>query len=116
MDKYEVRRQQLLYLVDKHADGVRAKFCKLVNLHPATISHLLLPPGSPDKRPITEKRVEYLEQQLSLPPGWFDEPLQSEFVKWPFVSVQFNQFLKLKAADKEEIEVLMCLKVSRLKK
>ena len=114
MDKYEVRRQQMLLLIEKYANGIQAKFAQLVELHPATISHLLLPPGAPGKRPITERKVEHIENKLSLAPGWFDEPLQRDFVRWPFSSVEFNQFLKLADADKEELETLMRMKINRL--
>ncbi|RZT99036.1 hypothetical protein EV681_0817 [Advenella incenata] len=113
MDKYEFRRLQLQRLVDKYGEGFKSKFAKRVQMHPASISHMLYKLGIPGKRLITERTIEQIEKKLSLPTGWFDKPLKHEDGPWPFQLITYQQFLMLDERDHREIEWILKMKFEK---
>ena len=118
MDKNEIRRRQLLKLIDQYGDGFKTRFARRVKMHPSAIAHFLYSPDSGHFRPITEKTVAYIEKELDLPTGWFDSPITaaSLTVPWPFKHITHQQFLLLSDADQEDIDLLLKIKFDRYKK
>lgn len=110
MDKYEIRRQKLLKLIDRYADGVKYKFAELVNMNPGTISHLVAEVGVPGKQLITEKKIEQIEKKLAIS-GWFDLPPDPKQDVWPFQALTFQQYCEFDSLDKEEIEGFLKIKL-----
>lgn len=110
MDKFEIRRQKLLKLIDEYANGVKYKFAQMVDLHPGTISHLVAEPGTPGKQLISEAKIDQIEGRLDIP-GWFDLPPDPQQDLWPFKAMTFRQYCEMESLDKEEIEAFLKIKL-----
>lgn len=110
MDKFEIRRQKLLKLIDKYANGVQYKFAQLVDMSPGTISHLVAEPGTLGKQLISETKIDQIEGRLNIP-GWFDLPTNPQQDLWPFKAMTFRQYCELDSLDKDEIEAFLKIKI-----
>lgn len=72
MDKYEIRRINLLKLKDEQCHGVISELADRINKNPSYVSRLLYPVGKPNKKNIADKVTTDIEESFNLPRGWLD--------------------------------------------
>ncbi|GLO62977.1 repressor [Vibrio sp. MACH09] len=74
MDRYEVRRLNLIKLKDELCGGKIAEVARRIDRSPSYVSRMLMSAGNPGKKPISEKMVELINTGFRLPQGAFDHP------------------------------------------
>lgn len=114
-NKYESRRLRLKKLIDKYAEGKISRFAEIIGRDPSYISRMLYPANKAGRKRIADNMMEHIEKTLSLPRGWFDFPIIDNQSDWPFTSISSEDYKLLSESDKEEVEVLIQLKISRIK-
>ena len=67
-----VRRKNLLALIDERFEGNRAAFCRAAGKNPNLIN-LILTKNPDHQRSIGEKLCRDIEESMSLPSGWMDQ-------------------------------------------
>lgn len=78
MDKYEIRRQNLMALRDNKASGSAAALARLIGREASYVTRMLYPEGKPGKKRIGEDMAGAIEAALSLPKGSLDAPIGTE--------------------------------------
>lgn len=112
MDKFERRRIRLLELIQSMSDGKIVAFAEKIGREQSYVSRMLYPKGKQNKKNIGEDMVAHIEETLNLPKGWFD---RSDENIWPFASFTIKEYMLLDNRDKEEVELLIRLKINRMK-
>jgi hypothetical protein len=72
MDKYEIRRQRLLYIRDNLCGGKAVDVARTLDGSPSYVSRMLYPEGKKQKKRIADEMVELIESSFNLPRGWMD--------------------------------------------
>lgn len=72
MDKYEIRRINLIRLIEDRCGGVDAKFAKLIGKDASYIARCKYPPNKIGKKRISDAIIEPTLKAFSLPHGWMD--------------------------------------------
>lgn len=72
MDKYEIRRQRLLYIRDNLCGGKAVDVARTLGREPSYVSRMLYPEGKKQKKRIADEMVELIESSFNLPRGWMD--------------------------------------------
>jgi len=72
MDKYEIRRQRLLYIRDNLCGGKAVDVARTIGREPSYVSRMLYPEGKKQKKRIADEMVELIESSFNLPRGWMD--------------------------------------------
>ncbi|WP_370561008.1 LexA family protein [Edwardsiella tarda] len=72
MDKYEIRRLQLIKLRDELCNGKAVDLARKINREPSYVSRMLYPEGKAQKKRIADNMVEVIESAFELPRGWMD--------------------------------------------
>lgn len=72
MDKYETRRQRLLYIRDNLCGGKAIDVARTIGREPSYVSRMLYPEGKKQKKRIADEMVELIESSFNLPRGWMD--------------------------------------------
>ena len=72
MDKYETRRQRLLYIRDNLCGGKAVDVARTIGREPSYVSRMLYPEGKKQKKRIADEMVELIESSFNLPRGWMD--------------------------------------------
>lgn len=72
MDKYEIRRLNLLKIKNELCDGVGANLARKISREPSYVSRMLYPDGKKAKKRIADDMVELIENAFNLPRGWLD--------------------------------------------
>lgn len=111
MNKFELRRQRLINLIDSVANGKIVLFAEKIEKDPSYVGRMLYSEGKRGRKNIGEDMVDHIEKMLNLPRGWFDQ----KEGEWPFTSFSVADYLLLNNNDREEIEVLIKLKIDRVK-
>ena len=114
-NKYESRRLRLKKLIDTYADGKISRFAEMIGRDQSYISRMLYPANKAGRKRIADNMMEHIEKTLSLPRGWFDFPIIDNQTDWPFSTISSDDFQLLSESDKEELEMLIRLKISRVK-
>jgi hypothetical protein len=76
MDKFEIRRQNLVALLHSHCGGKAATLADLIGRSPSYVSRMLYPEGKDGKKRIGEDMRDIIEDALSLKRGSLDEEPQ----------------------------------------
>ncbi|MGG5798138.1 LexA family protein [Edwardsiella tarda] len=101
MDKYEIRRLQLIKLRDEMCGGKAVDLARRISREPSYISRMLYPEGKKQKKRIADDMVEVIESAFNLPRGWMDgitdchrdDKTTSSVNKYPlFTTVQAGAF------------------------
>ncbi|MGY0161663.1 LexA family protein [Edwardsiella tarda] len=101
MDKYEIRRLQLIKLRDEMCSGKAVDLARRISREPSYVSRMLYPEGKKQKKRIADDMVEVIESAFGLPRGWMDgisggmvaESHSSSVNKYPlFTTVQAGAF------------------------
>lgn len=74
MDKYEVRRQNVIKLKDELCGRKIAELARKIDRNPSYVSRLLYEEGKTAKKRISENMVEVFEKAFSLPKGALEQP------------------------------------------
>ncbi|CAH0525128.1 S24 family peptidase [Vibrio hippocampi] len=74
MDRYEVRRLNLLRIRKDRFDDKNAMLARAIDREASYVSRMLSPPGNEYKKRISEKMIEIIETALRLPSGYLDDP------------------------------------------
>lgn len=72
MDRYEIRRLNLIKLKDELCGGKIVSLAKRLNKDQGFVSRLLYEEGKKYKKNIADKLVSDIEQAFNLPRGWLD--------------------------------------------
>lgn len=72
MDKYEIRRLQLIKLRDGMCAGKAVDLARRISREPSYVSRMLYPEGKKQKKRIADDMVEVIESAFGLPRGWMD--------------------------------------------
>lgn len=72
MDKYEIRRLQLIKLRDEMCGGKAVDLARKINREPSYVSRMLYPEGKKQKKRIADDMVEVIESAFGLSRGWLD--------------------------------------------
>lgn len=71
MDKYEIRRQRLLYIRDNLCGGKAVDVARTLGREPSYVSGCSTPKAKAKER-IADEMVELIESSFNLPRGWMD--------------------------------------------
>lgn len=72
MNKYEIRRQRLLYIRDRLCNGKAVEIARKIGREPSYVSRMLYPEGKKQKKRIADGMIELIESSFDLPRGWMD--------------------------------------------
>lgn len=72
MNIYEIRRQNLIYLINTRAGGIAAKFAKRINKDASYIRRCTYEEGKSGKKNISDEVIIPILNTFNLPPGWMD--------------------------------------------
>ena len=72
MNKYEIRRQRLLYIRDRLCNGKAVEIARKIGREPSYVSRMLYPEGKKQKKRIADGMIELIESSFALPKGWMD--------------------------------------------
>ncbi|QIR27650.1 helix-turn-helix transcriptional regulator [Kluyvera genomosp. 3] len=72
MNKYEIRRQRLLYIRDRLCNGRAIEIARKIGREPSYVSRMLYPEGKKQKKRIADGMIELIESSFDLPRGWMD--------------------------------------------
>lgn len=72
MNRYEIRRLNLIRLRDEFCDGKIVNLAKKLNKDQGFVSRLLYIEGKKYKKNIADKLVFDIEKAFNLPRGWLD--------------------------------------------
>lgn len=75
MDRYEIRRQNLMALRDSTAAGSVAALARLIGKEASYVTRMLYPEGKRGKKRIGEDMAGIIEAAFSLPKGSLDAPI-----------------------------------------
>lgn len=74
MDRYEIRRLNLLRIRKDRFNDKNAGLARAIDREASYVSRMLSPDGNEYKKRISEKMVEIIETALRLPSGYLDDP------------------------------------------
>lgn len=72
MNKFEIRRLNLIRLKDEYCDGKVVNLARVLNKDQGYVSRLLYEEGKKHKKNIADKLVSDIESAFNLPRGWLD--------------------------------------------
>ncbi len=98
----EIRRTNLIALIDEKFGGNRAAFCRNTGKHP-NLMNLVLSVNPAIRRNIGEKLARDLETKLGLSEGWLDQPREGGSAG----RVYTFPIVRLDALDKSGIEKIV---------
>lgn len=103
MDKYEIRRQNVIFLITTKFKGSRKKFSAAVGIDYSYVSRMLYEPGKKFKKNIGEEVSETIEDALDLTRHWLDTIQSEAVIKEPEAIYQISRDIEI---DKIEINFL----------
>lgn len=74
MDKFEIRRLNLKYLIDVQSKGNAADFSRKIGKDSSYINRCLYEEGKKGKKKIGDEIIDSVLSTFSYPPGWLDIP------------------------------------------
>lgn len=80
MDKYEIRRQRLIWLRDNRCEGANVDLARRIGKDASYVGRMLYPDGKAGKKRIAEDMADTIESAFSLRKGWLSEPGVITFV------------------------------------
>ena len=72
MNKFEIRRLNLMRLKDEYCEGKIVNLARVLNKDQGYVSRLLYEEGKKNKKNIADKLVSDIEASFKLPRGWLD--------------------------------------------
>ena len=72
MDKYEIRRQKVMELIENRCGGVHAKFAEKIDRSPSYVGRMLYEEGKKGKKNISDTLIDVIEEKFNLTRGWLD--------------------------------------------
>ncbi|HAC90926.1 MAG TPA: hypothetical protein DCF63_09880 [Planctomycetaceae bacterium] len=79
MDKYEVRRQRLIWLRDNLCQGKAAYLAERIGRDSSYVSRMFYAEGKKGKKRIADDMIEVIEKAFRLEPGWLSRPSPASF-------------------------------------
>lgn len=79
MDKYEVRRQRLIWLRDNLCQGKAAYLAERIGRDSSYVSRMFYAEGKKGKKRIADDMIELIEKSFQLDPGWLSRPSPPSF-------------------------------------